>query len=134
MDGEGFLCGCRYLLHDREAKFCAALDGILAALGMKAVKLPPQSPHRNAHWERWHCSGKAEGRLNMLRLGEASLRQALSHYVAPFHTERNHQAMGNVIRFAPPADRIGQCSGKIRTRERLGGFLKFYYRAAAGAF
>ena len=25
----GFLNGCRYLLHDRDAKFCAAFNGIL---------------------------------------------------------------------------------------------------------
>ena len=29
----GFLSGCRYLLHDRDAKFCAAFDGILEAAG-----------------------------------------------------------------------------------------------------
>src|SRR6266436_7314439 len=30
----GFLCGCRYLLHDRDAKFCAAFDGVLEAVGV----------------------------------------------------------------------------------------------------
>jgi hypothetical protein len=29
------------------------------------------------------------------------------------------------------ADRIGNLSGKIQTRERLGGLLKFYHRVAA---
>ena len=36
----GFLKGCRYLLHDRDAKFCTAFTGILEAVGIKAVKLP----------------------------------------------------------------------------------------------
>jgi hypothetical protein len=48
----GFLCGCRYLLHNRDAKFCAAFDGILEAVGIKAVMLPPRSPNLNAHLER----------------------------------------------------------------------------------
>jgi putative transposase len=47
-DGEGFLWGCRYLLHDRDTKFCAAFDGILEAVDIQAIKLPPQSPNLNA--------------------------------------------------------------------------------------
>ena len=36
-----------------------------------------------------------------------------------------------VRQFSAAADRIGSSSGKIQTRERLGGFLKVYHRAAA---
>jgi transposase InsO family protein len=127
----GFLCGCRYLLHDRDAKFCAAFDGILEAVGIKAVTLPPRSPNLNAHLERWNRSVKEECLSKMILLGEASLRQVLSNYVSHFHTERNHQGKGNVILFPAPADRIGEPTGEIHTRERLGGLLKFYYREAA---
>ena len=67
----------------------------------------------------------------MILFGEASLRQVLSNYVAHFHTERNHQGKDNLILFPAPADRIGEPTGEIRTRERLGGLLKFYYREAA---
>lgn len=130
-DGEGFLCGCRYLLHDRDTKFCAAFDGILKAVGIRAVKLPPQSPNLNAHLERWHRSVKEECLSRLVLFGERSLRHALSQYVSHFHTERNHQGQGNVILFPEPADRIGEGAGEIRTRERLGGLLKFYYRQAA---
>jgi hypothetical protein len=34
-------------------------------------------------------------------------------------------------RLLATADRIDRSSGKIQTRERLGGLLKFYHRAAA---
>ncbi len=44
----GFLCGCQYLLHDRDAKFCACFDGVLESVGVKAVLLPPRSPNLNA--------------------------------------------------------------------------------------
>jgi putative transposase len=131
LEGEGFLCGCRYLLHDRDAKFCAAFDGILEAVGVRAVKLPPRSPNLNAHLERWNRSVKEEGLSKLIFFGEASLRRALLQYVSHFHTERNHQGKGNVILFPETADRVGQCSGDVRTRERLGGLLKFYYREAA---
>jgi len=67
----------------------------------------------------------------MILFGEASLRHVLSNYVNHFHGERNHQGKGNVILFPAAADRIGELSGEIRTRQRLGGLLKFYYREAA---
>jgi hypothetical protein len=44
---------------------------------------------------------------------------------------RTHQGKDNVIWFPATADRIGSPSGKIQTRERLGGLLKFYLREAA---
>jgi hypothetical protein len=55
----------------------------------------------------------------------------LSDYVHHFHGEKNHQGKGNVILFPAAADRIGESSGEIRTRQCLGGLLKFYYREAA---
>ncbi len=42
---ESFLKGCRYLLHDRDTKFCTALHwGSWKLSGIKTVKLPPRSP------------------------------------------------------------------------------------------
>ena len=131
MEAEGFLCGYRYLLHDRDAKFCAAFDEILEAAGLIPLKLPPRSPNLNAHLERWHRSIKEECLSKLILFGEASLRHVLSNYVSHFHSERNHQAKGNVVLFPAPSDRVGEGTGEIQTRERLGGLLKFYHRAAA---
>jgi len=127
----GFLDGCRYLLHDRDAKFCAAFDGILEAAGIQPLTLPPRSPNLNAHLERWNRSVKEECLSKMILYGENSLRHVLSNYTQRFHSERNHQGKGNVILFPTPSDRVGESSGEIRTRERLGGLLRFYYRDAA---
>jgi hypothetical protein len=46
-----------------------------------------------------------------------------------YHQERNHQGLNNTIPL--PATGGGNVSGKIKTRERLGGLLKYYYRQAA---
>ena len=62
---------------------------------------------------------------------EASLRQVLSRHARHYHEERNHQGKDNMILFPVAAHRLGSSSGKIRTRERLGGLLKFYHREAA---
>ena len=127
----GFLTGCRYLLHDRDAKFCAAFAGTLGAVGIQAATLPPRSPNLNAHLERWNRSVKEECPSKMILFGERALRHCLEEYVVHFHTERNHQGKGNVILFPAPVDRIGELSSEIRTRERLGGLLRFYHREAA---
>ena len=50
---DGFLNGKRYLIHDRDAKFCAKFLNVLAGAGVKSVKLPPCSPNLNAHAERF---------------------------------------------------------------------------------
>jgi putative transposase len=69
--------------------------------------------------------------IEMILFGDASLRHVLSNYVQHFHSERNHQGKGNVILFPAAGDRIGESTGEIRTRQRLGGLLEFYYREAA---
>lgn len=127
----GFLSGCRYLLHDRDTKFCAAFDDVLASVGIEATQLPPRSPNLNAHCERWIRSVKTEVLSKLILFGEGSLRHCLGNYVSHYHAERNHQGKGNVILFPAQADRIGESSGEIRTRERLGGLLRFYHRKAA---
>lgn len=131
MADAGLLNGCRYLLHDRDTKFCATFDDILEAVGINVVKLPPRSSNLNAHYERWIRSVKTEVLSRMIFFGERALRHCLETYAAHCHTERNHQGKDNVILFPVPTDRVGESNGKVRTRERLGGLLKFYYREAA---
>ncbi len=79
-------------------------------------------------------SVKTELLSKMILFGESSLRHCLKHYVNHFHAERNHQGKGNVILFPAPEDRIGEMSGDIQTRERLGGLLTFYHRDAERVF
>jgi hypothetical protein len=84
----------------------------------------------NAYAERWVRSVKEECLSRLILFGEASLRHVLTQYVAHFHHERNHQGKGNVLLF--PAVRQGTAQhGPMQCRERLGGLLKYYTRAAA---
>ena len=94
------------------------------------VLLPPRSPNLNAYAERWVRSIKEECLSRLIPFGEASLRHALTQYVAHFHHERNHQGKDNVLLFptgSPDAER----AGPIQCRERLGGLLKYYTCEAA---
>ncbi len=80
--------------------------------------------------ERWTRSVKEECLSKLILFGEPALRHALTHYVQHYHQERKHQGKDNLILLPAAADRIGSAAGKIQTRERLGGLLKFYHREA----
>jgi hypothetical protein len=56
----GALHGQRYLLHNRDAKFCVEFRPILRDGGVKPLRLPPSSPDLNAFAERWGRSVKEE--------------------------------------------------------------------------
>jgi hypothetical protein len=64
----------------------------------------------------------------LILFGESSLRGAIQEFVTHYHQERNHQGLGNRL-IASNLDL--QATGSICRRERLGGMLNYYYRAAA---
>jgi len=45
LEDEGYLKGRRYVLHDRDKKFCTDFCQTLAAGGVKCVVLPARSPN-----------------------------------------------------------------------------------------
>jgi transposase InsO family protein len=94
-----------------------------------AVKLPPRSPNLNAYAERFVRSIKESCLDRLILFGENSLRAAAREFVAHYHTERNHQGLQNRL-IDPPLSNF-EASGSIKRRQRIGGMLNYYYRAAA---
>ena len=127
----GYLRGHRYVLHDRDAKFCADLRKTLATGGAKCLRLPARSPNLNAFAERWVRSVKSECLSHFILFGEGSLRRAMKNFCEHYHCERNHQGKGNVLLFPGVEDLPKRREASIECRERLGGLLKYYYRRAA---
>ncbi len=126
----GFLSPTRFLIHDRDSKFCASFQLTIEAVGIKTVKLPARSPNLNSFAERWVKSAKDECLSKLILFGERSLRLALKEYVTHHHHERNHQGKDNLLLF-PASEQTQRIDGPVRCRERLGGLLRYYYRAAA---
>jgi len=54
---------------------------------------------------------------------------AIHNFVAHYHTERNHQGLANRIISLEPGHPAK--ARVVRRRQRLGGMLKYYYRATA---
>jgi hypothetical protein len=127
--GDGFLQGLRYVLMDRDSKFCAAFREILKQEAVESVLLPPRSPNLTPHIERFMRSIKEECLWRLIFFGENSLRKAVREFLAHYHAERNHQGLEN--RLIEPGSEVGQTTGQIECRERLGGLLRYYHRKAA---
>ena len=86
----GYLRQHRYVLHDRDTKFCAEFRETLAARGVKCLRLPPRSPNLNAFSERWVRSVKSECLSRLILFGEFSLPRVLTNFCEHYHAERNH--------------------------------------------
>jgi putative transposase len=129
MEGCGALWDCRYLLHDRDAKYTESFRAIIASGQVEPLMLPARSPNLNAYAERWVRSVKEECLSKVILFGERSLRRALKEYVEHYHAERNHQGKGNILLF--PRDRTVHRRRPVKCYERLGGLLRYYHREAA---
>jgi putative transposase len=126
---DGIASGKRYLIHDRDPLFTAEFLSLLAAVGVEPVKLPPHSPNLNAYAERFVRTIKESCLDQLVLFGESSLRKAISEFVAHYHTERHHQGLAH--RLLRPEPSHVENTGVVQRRERLGGLLNYYYRAAA---
>lgn len=125
---DGFLARSRFLIHDRDPLFTKSFREILESSGVHPVKLPSRSPNLNAYAERFVRSIKSECLAQVIPIGEGHLRRAVREYVTHYHGERNHQGIGNQL-IEASADGSRR-RGSIERRERLGGLLRFYPRAA----
>jgi putative transposase len=125
---DGFFRGKRYLIHDRDPLYTQEFLTMLANAGIESAKLPPRSPNLNAYAERFVKTIKESCLDQMILFGEDSLRNSIRQFLDHYHMERNHQGLGN--RLITPLKETGNTGEQIERRERLGGLLNYYYRAA----
>jgi putative transposase len=123
-----------HLLIDNDPKFTDRFDAVFKADGGEVKRVGPRAPNMNAYAERWIQTLRTECLDHFVVVGERHLRHLVTEFVAHYNEERPHQAKGNVP--LPDADQtepriLKFPPGEVKCRERLGGLLKHYYRAAA---
>ena len=95
--------------------------------GAKSVWISPRSSCLNAYAERFVRTIRTECLSRFVLFSEGQLRHLCHSFAEHYHTERNHQGIGNVL-IVPPQT---WGTGTIRKKEWLGGTLQYYYREAA---
>jgi transposase InsO family protein len=119
----------RYLVRDRAGQFTESFDAVLAAAGIKAVKIPPRSPKANAYAERFVLTARTELTDRMLIFGERHLRAVLAQYETHYNGRRPHRSRH--LRPPLPDHPVADPSkARIRRRPVLGGLINEYQRAA----
>jgi transposase InsO family protein len=86
----GPLRGFSHLIVDRDPRYTAHFESLLASAGVQVVRLPARSPNLNAYAERFVRSIRQECLRHIIPLGERHLRTVVAEFVAHYHAERNH--------------------------------------------
>jgi putative transposase len=123
-----------YLIIDHDTKYTGTFDTVFEAEGAQVKRVGPQAPNMNAYAERWVQSLRTECLDHFLILGEKHLAYIVKEFVAHYNEERPHQGVGNVplsVASEPESVILKFPCGEVKCRERLGGLLKHYHRAAA---
>jgi putative transposase len=119
----------RFVLRDRDVKFCRGFDDVFRAEGAEVVVTPVQAPNANAYAERWIRTIRAECLDWPLIISRGHLEQVLRMYVEHYNQHRPHRALG----LEPPGPSAGLTlvgGARVRRRDLLGGLLHEYRRAA----
>jgi hypothetical protein len=120
----------RFLIHDHDSKFSAAFDEVFRSEGTKVIHTPIRAPQANAYAERFVRTVRAECLDWLLILGRRHLERVLRVYTTHYNSERPHRRLA--LQPPDPARTVGPPAvGKIERRDRLGGLIHEYYRAAA---
>jgi hypothetical protein len=122
----------RFLIRDRDGKFCRGFDDVFCTEGAKVLVTPVQAPNANAYAERWVRTVRTECLDWLLIVGRGHLEQVLRIYVRHDNEHRPHRALG--LESPSPSARPTLISearrGRVRRRDLLGGTLHEYHQAA----
>ena len=120
----------RFLVHDRDSKFTAAFDEVFRSEGIQVIHTPIRAPQANAYAERFVRTVRAECLDWLLIVGRRHLETVLRTYTAHYNSERPHRGLALLSPDSRRAD--PEPSGRdIKRRDRLGGLIHEYHRAAA---
>jgi putative transposase len=134
MDLEDIGCQARFLIRDRDGKYPAMFDQVLADTGITVVLSGIQMPRMNAIMERWIQSCRRELLDRTLIWNQAHLLHALYQYEKHHNAHRPHRGIANGRPLQPLPEPITDPATithlDIRRRDRLGGIIHEYQHAA----
>ena len=126
----GLLERTRFLIRDRDSKYCGPFDEVFRSEGVRIVKTPVRAPRANAIAERFVRTIRTECLDWLLILNRRHLEHVLRVYVDHYNTQRPHRALKLVAPILPNR-RPKTGENDICRRDRLGGLIHEYYQEAA---
>jgi transposase InsO family protein len=124
----------KYLIRDRDGKYPALFDAILADAGVTVMLSGVRMPRMNSIMERWIRSCRHELLDRTLIWNQAHLLWALREYERHHNRHRPHRGIANARPMRPLPEPITDPAAitrlRIRRNDRLGGLLHEYDRAA----
>ena len=119
----------KFLIRDRDSKFTAAFDEVLADNGTRIIKTPVRSPRANSFAERYVGTLRRECLDHLLILGERHLRRILAEYARHDNEHRPHQSRGQRRPLHDPGQ-AADMTGRITRRQVIYGLINEYRRSA----
>ena len=119
----------KFLIRDRDSKFTAVFDQVLAGNGMRIIKTPVRSPRANSFAERYVGTLRRECLDHLLIYGERHLRRILAEYTRHYNEHRPHQSREQ----RPPLHEPGHpvdITSRIRRRQVVHRSINEYRRAS----
>jgi putative transposase len=125
----GLLERIRFLTQDRDSKFTASFNEVFRSDGITVIHTPARAPQANASAERFIRTVRTECLDWLLIVGCRQLERVLRTYIQHYNRERPHRGLAlqppETPQLKPPP------GGDVHRRDRLGGLLYEYHRAAA---
>ncbi len=119
----------RFVIRDRDSKFTAISDHVLAGSGVQVIKTPVRSPRANSFAERYGGTLRRECLDHLLIYGERHHRRILAEYARNYNHHRPHQSREQ----RPPLHEPGQAvdvTARIRRRQVVHALINEYRRTA----
>ncbi|MFF4755488.1 integrase core domain-containing protein [Streptomyces sp. NPDC002514] len=134
MDLEDAGSTAKFLIRDRDSKFTAAFDALLADAGLKVVTTGIQTPRMNSIMERWIQTCRRELLDRILIWNQSHLVHARREFETHYNEHRPHRALKQAAPIRPLPQPINEPAQikplEVRRRDRLGGTLHEYQHAA----
>ena len=117
----------RFLIFDRDAKYGFEVPIAIRSLKMDPVRTSFESPWQNGIAERWVGSCRRDLLDHIIAIDERHLKRLVSEYIRHYHEDRTHLGLE---KGTPNGRNRVIASGRVLSRERLGGLHHRYDRAA----
>jgi putative transposase len=102
MDFHDVSTTAKYLIRDRDSRYTAAFDAILADSGITMTTTAIRIPRMNAIMERWIRTCRSELLDRILILDQAHLLHTLREFETFYNNHRTHRALQAAAPLCPP--------------------------------